>query len=222
MKEMFVDKLNEFDFLIEDKEKKINTLDDSISKKEKKILELEEKIKKLNENKGEKASGAVALPKCADLEDGNLLISYKKIKDNFNYNARDVIDNLIKENNLNNKSSELYQKYKHIRDYFSFDIVYKISTYQSNKQFIIISELLNDDEKHLLKDLLKVEKFNIRKFVDELDRILIRFNPKIKVYVGDKKVNYNDINPNVETIYTDEITEGFKVEYKGVIYDYSI
>ena len=40
--------------------------------------------------------------------------------------------------------------------------------------------------------------------------------------MGDKSKSYNDIDEYVETVYSDKITEGFKIEYKGVVFDYSI
>ncbi len=220
MKNTFVDKLNEFDFLIKDKENKVSELNEEISNKETQLKKLDEQIKELSSKDYSKKSSDVVLPRYADLEDGNLLSSYKKIKNSFNYNAKDVIKKLLAENDA--KSNETYNKYKHIRDYFSFDVVYKISTYQPDKQRMIVNELLNNEERLLIKNLNLKGKFNIRTFLEVLDRRILEYNPEIKVYVGDKKENYDNINENVKTIVTKDIAEGFKIEYKGIIYDYSI
>ena len=45
MKNVFVDKMSEFDFLLEDKEKKVDELNDDIKKKAEIITQLEEKSK---------------------------------------------------------------------------------------------------------------------------------------------------------------------------------
>ena len=80
MKNTFVDKLNEFDFLIKDKENKISELNEEISNKETQLKKLDEQIKELSSKDYSKKSSDVVLPRYADLEDGNLLSSYKKIK----------------------------------------------------------------------------------------------------------------------------------------------
>ena len=87
---------------------------------------------------------------------------------------------------------------------------------------MIVNELLNNEERLLIKNLNLKGKFNIRTFLEVLDRRILEYNPEIKVYVGDKKENYDNINENVKTIITKDIAEGFKIEYKGIIYDYSI
>ena len=45
---------------------------------------------------------------------------------------------------------------------------------------------------------------------------------KLYIYVSDKNLKFNDLHKNIETIFDEKMTEGFKVEYKGKIYDYSI
>ena len=64
--------------------------------------------------------------------------------------------------------------------------------------------------------------FNIVNFVSKIDALISDTDPKIYIYVGDQRFNFNKLNPNIETIYDTKITEGFRIEYKGKIYDYSI
>ena len=220
MKEAFVDKLKEFDFLIGDKEEKINKINQDIIDKNEEIKKLESKINKLQGFSSSSGGHEVVLPKYADLEDGNLLTDYKKIKDSFNFNASSMIKQLSA---LNSKESiEIFKSLENIKAKFSFDTVYKVSTYQSDEQLTIVKELLNAPEKKIVGDILEKKNFNIKKFIVALNKRIVIYNPKIKVFVGDKKVNYNNIDPNVETVFSSDITEGFKIEYKGVIYDYSI
>ena len=68
----------------------------------------------------------------------------------------------------------------------------------------------------------KKKKFNIVKFINRLDDLIKKSDPRIYIYVSNKNINFNNLHKNIETIYDEKITEGFKVEYKGKIYDYSI
>ena len=220
MKEVFVDKLKEFDFLIGDKEQKINKLNEDISNKNEEIKELEGKINELKEFSQQTQKLDAVLPKVADLEDGDLLEKYKRIKENFNFNASEVLKMLVSSNSKNN--SEIFKNLEKIKEKFTFDDIYEISTYQASEQLTIIKELLKDVDIKLVEDLFNKKKFNVKNFLAELDKRIDVYNPKIKVFVGDKNINYDNIDSNIETIFSDDITEGFKIEYRGVIYDYSI
>ena len=55
-----------------------------------------------------------------------------------------------------------------------------------------------------------------------MDELILKTSTLVKVYVGDKKENYDDISDKVKTIFDDKIVDGFKIEYRGIVYDYSI
>lgn len=222
VRNIFVDKLQEYDFLIDNKEKKIDDLNNTIDKRKKSYFKLEEEINELGKKKIDKEEIVVTdvvLPDQADFEDGNILTGYKKIKEGFNFKAEEIINKFIKEKYREDKN---YNIYTNIRSYFDYNSVYKIMTYQSEEQKIIVNGLLTKNEKKLLNNLLDVKKFNIIKFLDKLDNLIMKSNPEVLIYVGDENKNYNYINSNIKTIYDKEITEGFKIIYKGVVYDYSI
>ena len=221
VKKIFVDRLQEFDFLLEDKEKKVNELNDEISKKKEQVEKMSDENLKTTNQELLNNSNSVVLPTYADLEDENIISIYKKIKYSFNFDVETAIQKMVKNNHENN-SINLYKMYKKIRSYFTFEVLYNISTFQSEQQYVIVKELLSDEERTYLKGVLHKKHFNINKFVADLDNLIIRSDPKIKVLVGDRNKSYNDIDESVETIYSDKITEGFKIEYKGVVFEYSI
>lgn len=222
VRNIFVDKLQEYDFLIDNKEKKIDDLNNTIDKRKKSYFKLEEEINELGKKKIDKEEivvTEVVLPDQADFEDGNILSGYKKIKKGFNFEAEEIINKFLAEKYIEDNNYYLYTK---VRSYFDYNSIYKIMTYQANEQKIIINGLLDDNEKQLLDKLLNVKKFNIISFIDKLDNLIMKSNPEILIYVGDETKNFNYINSNIKTIYDKEITEGFKIIYKGVVYDYSI
>lgn len=222
MKKTFVDKLQEYDYLIDDKEKKIDMLEKSIDRKTKSYVKLErefDELQKSLENVEEVKKEKIVLPNDADFEDGNILSGYKKIKDGFRFNVEDKIKEFLESISL---EEEYYEIYCNVRSYFSHSSVYTIMTYQSQEQKLIINELLSDKEKEVLDKLINKKKFNIVKFIGELDDLIVKSDPRIKIYIGNKNENYNYINKNITTVYDENITEGFKIIYKGIVYDYSI
>lgn len=219
MKDNFIDKLTEFDFLIDNKEKKLEDLNNNILEKENTINELEKSAEN-NSYQNTTDSEDVVLPKYADFEDGNLLSGYKVIKENFNFDVKKIINDFIKNNIKDNDTN--FELYKKIKSYFLYDVIYRIATYSPEEQSIIVSELLQEDERECIKDLLDTKRFNINKFIDKLDNLIMKTDPEIKILVGDKNSNYDYIDTNIKTIYDENITEGFKIIYQGIVYDYSI
>lgn len=222
MKKIFVDRLQEYDYLIDDKEKKIDILDKSIDRKTKSYAKLEQEVEELEktlESVEEVKREHIILPTDADFEDGNILSGYKKIKDGFSFDVEAKIKEFLE---TIDRKDDCYDLYCKVRGYFSHKSVYTIMTYQSNDQKTIVSELLDDNEKEILKSLLNKRKFNIVNFLSELDGLILNSNPEIKIYIGNENENFDYLNKNITTIYDESITEGFKIIYKGVIYDYSI
>ena len=221
-KNIFLNKMEEFDYLIENKEQKVTELNSTISEKEEYISNLEEKIFEFGDepNKKEKNNNDVILPKYVDFESSDTLSSYKLIKDNFRFDAKVMIERFV--NATQNDLNPNYDTYIKVRSYFTYDVLYKLSTYQVNEQFMIITELLDSDEKTILNKYLTKKNFSIKKFINNLDELISKSNPEIKIFVGNKNENYNSISSNINTIYDENIVEGFKILYKGIIYDYSI
>lgn len=222
MKKIFVDKLQEYDYLIDDKEKKIIDLDETIDKKTKTYAKLEQEVYELEKTLEDKEiirDEKVIIPTDADFEDGNILSGYKKIKRGFKFNIEDEIKKFL-ENVVDNKKE--YDIYCKVRSYFNPNVIYKLLTYQSEDQKKIVSELLEKDEKELLKNELSIKKFNVNTFISKLDLLILKNNPEITIYTGNKKDNYNYLHEDIKTVYDKKITEGFKIIYKGIVYDYSI
>lgn len=222
MKKTFIDKLQQYDHLINDKEKKIDFLDKSIDKKTKSFVKLEHEVELLQkdlENVEEVKKEHVILPTDADFEDGNILSGYKKIKEGFKFDVEAVIKDFLNSLSLEDNNYELYCT---VKNYFTHNSIYTIMTHQSEEQRLIINELLSEKEKEVLNKLITKKKFNIVKFLDELEDLILKSNPEIKIYTGNENKDFNYLNKNITTIYDENITEGFKIVYKGIIYDYSI
>ena len=112
--------------------------------------------------------------------------------------------------------------YVKVRSYFTYDVLYRLYTYQKSEQLLIISNLLSQDEKKVLNEYLNKDNFDIKNFISSLDELIIKNSPEIKIFVGSENENYNFLDSHINTIYDANIIEGFKILYKGIVYDYSI
>ncbi len=218
----FIDKLQEYDFLVEDKENKIDELNRTIEAKREEEQYIVTSIEKLQAKKDaiETEEIDVVIPKGADYQDEKMFEKYRKIKGVFNFSYENKVREFL-EAEVDGKD-DLYYIYMGIKENLTHKVVYKISTYSSEEQKIIINELLKDDIKQYVKDLIDVKRFSIAKFVNELETRIMQTDPKIYIYVSNINLNFNHLDDQIETIYDEKLTEGFKIKYKGKIYDYSI
>lgn len=221
LKKAYVDKLQEFDFLLEEKEKKIDELNKEIEENKKQKSSLENEIQNLYDKKKNITiiEKNVSIPVHRDFDDDNDSDIYKKIKSSFKINQEDIIKTFIRENV---KEENSYELYSNIRNKLTHKIVYKISTYDEATQKDILREILEPEEYEIIKKNMNKKKFNIIKLSNELENLISLENPSIYIYVGNKNENYDKLHKNIQTKYDENIIEGIRIEYKGKIYDYSI
>ncbi len=211
-----MEKINE---LIDDKENKINDLNEEINKRKKEIEELNDSVNDLGQlNNNQAVSNELPL-KLTDFDDENMLYGYKIIKKSFDFDYENIIRDFLKNNVKNDDKFAMYLK---IKEQFSYDLIYKLLSLEPSNQLTIIHNMLDDKERIIIDELIDKKKFNLKQMLSNLNGMIIKNDPKIKIYVGDKNINYNFLDKNIETIYDNKITEGFKIYYKGIIYDYSI
>ncbi len=220
LKKVYIDKLQQYDYLINEKEIRSTQLEQNISAKVAYYQEILERIEALKEKEEKKDNNSVVLPTEADFEDENILEGYKKIKEGFGFDKDKIIKDFI-DNNVSNDNHD-YEVYCKIKNYFTHKVTYKIATYSKDEQKLIVSNLLTEEEQGLVKNILNMRKFSIEQFLNRLDDLIDKNNPTITIYVGDKNENYDKFSNQIVTKYDKKIVDGFKIEYKGRIYDYSI
>ena len=64
--------------------------------------------------------------------------------------------------------------------------------------------------------------FDLKKFISYLNKVIDSLDPHVYVYVGDKNLNYDNLNEYIKTVFDDSIFRGFKIIYRGKLYDYSL
>lgn len=213
----FVDKLQEYDHLIDKKEEQLDKIDQEIKEKG---SQKEEKELSNNKNSYEFDFDIIDLLNKTKYQDKNIFELNKKIENKFDIDYVPLIKKFVSDIKEDNQ----YQFCKNIKDKFNGELIYTLKSLPLEEQEKKLKEILDDKEYKIYK-LYKetnTKNNNIDNFIDYLNELIDLNNPKITIYVGDKKENYNHISKYIKTVYSKEIYKGIKIKYKNKIYDYSL
>ncbi len=213
-KDYFVDKLQAYDNLINEKEKKLNELNKSIEEKNQTLIKDES-----NYVLGDQVY--LYNQKNIDYYDEVIFKKLKKIENKFNIDSRGLIKRFI----VKYFKEETVEKYNRLvsgRKKFSQDVIYDLVSKRPSEQEEKVKELLGELV-WVLDDFKKsVRRFNVLKFISYFDRIISVYDPYIYVYVGDKNENYDGLHKFVKTVVDENIFKGVSIIYRGKVYDYSL
>lgn len=216
-KKYFIDKLQDYDYLIEEKKKILDELNGKIEKN-KKILTEEAKNNKQNVS-------AEQFEYYEDLEvpkymDENLFKKYKNIKDRFSFDKENLIIDFINSIKIDENSD--YSILVEIRNKFTKGKIYEIMKLRRDEQKEYIYNFFSAEELDVLEKYIDVGNIKINSLIIKLDTLIEKNDPTIYVYIGEKDKSYNHISPLIKTKYDEDINEGIKINYKGILYDYSL
>ena len=215
-KSYFVNKLQGYDDLIEDKENKLQLLDEEIKNKEKGI----------KEEKQERANSVYAfdtnvidLLNGAKYQNENIFELNKKIDENFVVNYEELIRDFL---SLCDDSKD-YEFCLNLRKKFDSKTIYNLKILLKDEYEKAIKNLL-DNKEYKVYEAFKImnTENTVDNFIDYLDQLIDLNNPKIKVLVGNKNENYDYLNEKIETIVSDKIYRGIKIIYRAKVYDFSL
>ena len=216
-KSYFVNKLQGYDDLIQDKENKLQEIDDLIKDREKGIKEKETHE---NTNKGYAFdTNVLDLLNATRYQDQNIFELNKKIDENFVVNYEELVKDFL---TLCDDSND-YDFCLKLREKFNSDIIYKLKSMMPDEMEKELKEMLNKKEYKIYEAFkLVADDVNVSNFVDYLDQLVDLNNPKIKILVGNKGENYDHLSKYIETVYSDRIYKGIKIIYKNKVYDFSL
>ena len=215
-KAYFVDKLQAYDYLINEKEEKLNEINKQIKEKE---LGIEEDNRDSENKNYEFDYNIIDLFNATKYQDSSLFELNRLIDEEFNFDYVKIIKTFV----ANVKDYNKYNFCIDLRNKIDSDMLYNIS-------------ILSDDErKDYLKDKLTVEEYRIYEifmdtmdnnspeaFVEYLDQLVSLNNPNIVVLVGNENENYDYISDYVNTRVSKDIYRGIKIIYRDKIYDFSL
>ena len=212
----FVDKLQEYDEMIDKKEAKLNLINQEI--KEKEIKDYEEK-KGLEKKNYEFDYQIIELLNKTKYQDKNLFELNKMIDEKFSIDYVWLIKKFLAQVQDNGA----YQFCLDFRKKFTSGVIYELKVMSEEEQNRYMKQFLTEKEFFLYETYLRLnQKSDIDSFLDYLNELVDLNNPNILVYVGDKSTSYDYLSKYVKTVYSKEIYKGIKIIYRNHIYDYSL
>ena len=215
-KRYYVNKLSEYDKLIDDKEKVLNILNEEI--KNKKVEA--ESIKSIVKNEGiDFDVDIIDILSRTKYQDTDILELQRTINEKFNYNYEKIVEEFISKVDL----TKNYNFCKRYRKKFTNSKIYEYKTIDNDELDRRLKEDLSAKE-YEIYELYKSThlKFNFDEYLSFLDELLILNDPHIIVYVGEKNISYNRLGKYVNTKYDPTIYKGIKVLFRSKMYDFSL
>ena len=245
-KKYFLEKLQQYTYLIDEKEEKLADLENSIKEQSKKVTrthdgdeqeensifssEIEKRLQEMKQYKTmmekqkhsqEEVVYDIPTPQ---YKEENFFDTYKKLKSNFKQNNEEIIRDFISKHN-ETKETKRYNILRNFRKQFTDKAIYELLTITNVEQYQIVKEVMSEDVEKILnfnEKFKNPQKFVVTKLIDELDEKIKRYNPNIYVYVEQDDTNYDFIDKRIKTKTYKSMSEGIIIYYKGKIYDYSI
>ena len=216
-KSYFVNKLQGYDDLIQDKENKLLEIETQIKDKEKGIKE-EETLKANNQNYAFD-NNVIDLFNATKYQDQNIFELNKKIDENFVVNYEELIRDFL---TLCDDKTD-YDFCTKLRGKFDSDTIYNLKSMLKDDYETELKRILDTKEYKVYETFRLVTSENsIENFIDYLDQLVDLNDPKVRIMVGNKSENYDHLSKNIETVYNDKIYRGIKIVYKNKVYDFSL
>ena len=215
-KSYFVNKLQGYDDLIQDKENRLDEIDKLIKDKEKGIKE-EETFNKSNSYAFDK--NIIDIFNNTKYQDQNIFELNKRIDENFVVNYEELIKDFL---SLCDDKSD-YDFCVKLRGKFDSDTIYKLKSTLPSDLEDELKQILDNKEYKVYETfkLVTVDK-SIDSFISYLDQLVDLNSPRIKILVGNKSENYDHLSEYIDTIYNEKIYRGIKIVYKNKVYDFSL
>lgn len=213
----FVDKLQEYDYLINQKEEKLNQINQEIQEKEKLRVEDSTSAKKKTY---EFDYQIIDLLNKTKYQDKNIFELNKKIDEKFNIDYVDLLKTFLEQI----QDDGTYQFCIDLRNKFTSDLIYQLKIMPLDEQKTYLKDTLDKNEYLIYKIYLEIakNKASVDGFIEYLNELIDLNSPNVLVYVGKKDENYDYLSKYIKTIYSKDIYKGIRVIYRKRIYDYSL
>lgn len=249
-KKYFIEKLQEYNYLIEEKEEELQKLRE-ITQKQIKLQkikeesnnkedfdiepealftnEIEEKLKKMRKFKKEAEQRRYQqitynIPNPQYREE-SFFKNYKELKKKFKIDAEQIIKQFIAKSEKNPEDAKKYRILSKFKKQFKENVIYECLTLTGEEQYALIQEVIKPSENQIIqfeKNFKNKSKFNVTKLINFVEDKMKECDPTIYVYVGQEELDYNYLGKNVKTRFYKNMSEGVIIHYKGKMYDYSI
>ena len=215
-KQYFVDKLQEYDYMIDNKLNKLNEINEELKEKE---LKREEQDTSTSSRHYDFDYQIIDLLNKTEYQDKNIFELNKEIENKFKMDYESLIKKFLEHIDDDGR----YQFCINLKEKFTSEEIYKLKIMLPDEQEEYLKKLLNEKELEIYNIYCKLEKKpNIEGFLDYINELIDLNNPNITIYVGKKDENYDHLSKYIKTIYSKDIYRGIKIIYQKRIYDYSL
>lgn len=213
----FVDKLQEYDYLIDQKEEKLNRINQEIREKE--LIRVDDSVSTRNNNY-EFDYQIIDLLNKTQYQDKNIFELTKKIDEKFQIDYVSLLKSFLEKIN----DDGTYKFCVGLRDKFTSDLVYQLKVMNLEEQKKYLENFLNETEYLIYQIYLALagKEVSVDGFMDYLSELIDLNSPNIFVYVGSKSENYDYLSKYIKTVYSKDIYKGIRVIYRKRIYDFSL
>ena len=220
-KKYFLDKLEDFDYIIAEKEKEIEILS--------------EQIKRLNEAKEQGENDEIVeIPAYTkpeekivydiptpEFRESGFFKNYKGLNKEFDVDSEQLIKDFIKIHE--NDDDKEYKELQSFKELFTQNAIYESLTLTPEEQLILVESVLNSENKDYVEPIIKtIKNFNVLEMLDKIKERMDKISPTIYVYVGRESKNYDYLSSKIKTKLFKNMSKGIIIEYKDKLYDYSI
>lgn len=215
-KKYYIDKLSEYDKLIDDKEKKLETLNKEIENKK---VEAEAIKASANGNSKDFDISILDLMNKTKYQDSNFMAIEKLINDNFDYNYEKIVKEFLSK--IDNEKD--YKFCDKLRKKFTPQTIYELKILSDEKLEERLSEILTKRELEFFIVYKKTHlKFNFEEFITYLDQLVELNDPSMIIYVGERNISFNKLSKHIKTKYDPNIYKGIKILFRSRMYDFSL
>jgi len=214
-KSYFVDKLKEYDYLIDEKEKRLSELESELEKRKNGLKE--NSLKEVRPNYDFDSSIIDLLTETSYL-DKNIFEINKRIEEKFIINYEDLIKDFLS----NIKDDNKYEFCLNLRNKFTPQEIYKIEVMLPEERNTYLEEFLSKEEYKIYEIFLSSNSFNMEDFIDYLNRLIELNDPTITILVPSRNINFDHIDKKIQTKVSEKIYRGIKILYRNKIYDFSL
>lgn len=153
---------------------------------------------------------------------------YKMVKAKMTLDKREIIQEVInREDIITDKNFS--RLIVNIKNRFNFNMIYNLSTLNSDYQLQILRETLLNDEQKILDNFLEEEcgkesnkEFSCIDFFNYIEQLAYIYDSHYYVLTGWETDNFENLSDNIVMIYDRNICEGLKVMHQNRLHDYSI
>ena len=213
----FVDKLQEYDYLINQKEEKLNKISEEIKEQEKLRVEEETSTKK---NTYEFDYQIIDLLNKTQYQNKNIFEINKKIDEKFNIDYVGLLNKFLEQ--VDDDGTYLFCV--NLKNKFTSEVVYELKIMDLDEQCKYLEAKLEGLEYKIYRLYMVSagKSASIDGFMEYLNELIDLNSPNVLVYVGSKSINYDYLSKYIKTIYSKDIYKGIRIIYRKRIYDYSL